>query len=99
MTPRLTQESSGEYLLSGSLNFTTVTPLYREAHIDLSGNQVSVSLRDVEHSDSAGLALLVEWVRLADRQQCALRYTDIPTHLQTLIDVTGLHPILNQAAG
>ncbi len=96
--PQLTQESSGDYSLTGALNFNTVTALYHEAQIDMSNNQVSVSLRHVDQSDSAGLALLVEWVRVADKRRCSLRYTDIPTHLQTLIDVTGLRSVLNQAA-
>jgi phospholipid transport system transporter-binding protein len=95
--PQLTQEPSGDYLLTGSLNFDTVPGLHREARIDMSKSQVSMSLRNVDHSDSAGLALLVEWVRIADKRRCNLRYTNIPAHLQTLIDVTGLHTILNQA--
>lgn len=98
MIPHLTQDSSGEYSLSGPLNFKTVTALHREAQIDMSKKQVSISLRQVDHSDSAGLALLVEWARLADKHRCRLRYTDIPPTLQTLIDVTGLRAILNQAA-
>jgi phospholipid transport system transporter-binding protein len=96
--PQLTQESSGDYSLTGPLNFNTVTALHREAQIDMSKSQVSVSLRHVDHSDSAGLALLVEWVRLADKHRCSLRYTDIPAQLQILIDVTGLRTILNSAA-
>lgn len=95
--PQLTQEPSGDFSLSGSLNFNNVTALYNNAYIDMSKDHVSVSLRHVDHSDSAGLALLVEWLRLAEKRQCRLRYTDIPAHLQTLIDVTGLRPILNQA--
>ncbi len=96
--PQLTHESSGDYSLSGPLNFDTVTALYNDAQIDMSSSQVSVSLRDVDQSDSAGLALLVEWVRLADKRRCSLRYTNVPAHLQTLIDVTGLRPILNRTA-
>lgn len=96
--PQLIQEPSGDYSLTGPLNFNTVAALHREAQIDMSKSQVSVSLRQVDQSDSAGLALLVEWVRLADKHRCDLRYTDIPAHLQTLIDVTGLRSILNQAA-
>ncbi len=96
--PQLTHETSGEYSLSGPLIFDTVTALYNDAQIDMSNSQVSVSLHHVDKSDSAGLALLVEWVRVADKHRCSLRYTDIPAHLQTLIDVTGLSPILNRAA-
>lgn len=94
--PQLIQESPGDYSLTGPLNFNTVTALHREAQIDMSKSHVSVNLRHVDHSDSAGLALLVEWVRLANQRRCSLRYTDIPANLQTLIDVTGLRPILNQ---
>ncbi len=99
MMPQLTQESSGEYSLTGSLNFDTVAALHHETQIDMSKGEVLVSLRHVDQSDSAGLALLVEWARLADKSRCSLRYTDIPAQLQTLIDVTGLNPILNRDAG
>lgn len=98
MIPKLTREPSGDYSLSGSLSFSNVPALYNDSSIDMSKDHVSVSLRDVDQSDSAGLALLVEWLRLAEKRRCRLTYTDIPSHLRTLIDVTGLSPIIDQAA-
>jgi phospholipid transport system transporter-binding protein len=44
----------------------------------------------VSRADSAGLALLVEWQRLARRAGRELRFTDIPEQVQSLIHVSGL---------
>ena len=60
-------------------------PVGSEAHIDLEG---------VTRSDSAGLALLVEWLRLAEKQDITLRFHNLPDQLREIARVSDLLPLL-----
>ena len=82
--------------VEGELNLATAPELFQsmqtqfpavssEAHIDLGG---------VTRSDSAGLALLVEWLRLAEQQGITLRFHNLPDQLREIARVSDLLPIL-----
>lgn len=87
---------SHHFQVEGELNFATTPELLqsmlsqfpsidREVHIDLEG---------VTRSDSAGLALLVEWLRLAQEQGVTLRFHNLPTQLREIARVSDLLPLL-----
>jgi phospholipid transport system transporter-binding protein len=56
-----------------------------EVHIDLAG---------VTRSDSAGLALLVEWLRLAETRDISLQFHNLPGQLREIARVSDLLPLL-----
>jgi len=74
----------GGVRLAGALVFATVPGLYRRRP-ELAGGVVDLS--GVERSDSAGLALLLEWQR---RARGGLRFSGIPQQLAALIRISGL---------
>jgi phospholipid transport system transporter-binding protein len=75
----------------GELTFDTVPGLYRESAAWFAGDgDLNISLREVTRADSAGLALLVEWLKQAQRGNRRIRFLDIPSQVQTLIGVNGL---------
>lgn len=53
-----------------------------------------IDLSAVERSDSAGVALLLEWWRRARERDVALRYLNAPAQMRAIIDVSGLADIL-----
>lgn len=57
-------------------------PIYR---IDLSG---------VQRSNSAGVALMVEWLRQARRRQWPLAFVNIPDQMRAIIEVAELETVL-----
>jgi phospholipid transport system transporter-binding protein len=75
---------NGGVRLVGALVFATVPGLYRRRPVLAAGN---VDLSGVARSDSAGLALLLEWQR---RARGGLRFSGIPSQLADLIRVSGL---------
>ena len=84
--------------LSGELSFDTVPELFRTSASWFSGQgELVIDLAAVTRTDSAGLALLVEWLRSARAAKRTLRYENIPPQVQTLISVNGLQDaLLNQ---
>jgi len=72
------------------LTFANVAQL-ANIEIDLPDKDtVVIDLKSITHTDSAGLALLVEWMKQAHINGHKLRYSGIPEQLARLICVAGL---------
>jgi phospholipid transport system transporter-binding protein len=91
----LNSSSPGQFSLAGELSFTTVPQLAsRGDELFQNDSDVSLDLAAVERSDSAGLALLVSWVRLARQKKGSIKYLNVPEQLQVLARVSGVEAIL-----
>lgn len=83
------------HTVNGALTLETVPLLYRNSAGWFAGtSELVLDLAQVERADSAGLALLIEWLRRAEAQKCSLRFTNIPAPVQTLIRINGLQDAL-----
>lgn len=81
--------------VSGALTFETVPGLYQRAASWFAGaGDLVLDLAQVERTDSAGLALMLEWLRRAQSEKRKLVFTNIPTPVQTLIRINGLQDVL-----
>lgn len=88
----------GRSRVVGSLDFTTVTHLLPlgDAAIQ-AGRAATVDLSGVTGSDSSGLALLVEWLSVAQAAQRALRYENIPAQIIQLARLSDVEELLTAA--
>jgi phospholipid transport system transporter-binding protein len=79
----------------GSLHFTTVSGLLSAGTEAIGRNEASViDLAAVTASDSAGLALLIEWLSVAKAANRTLRYENIPSQLQQLARLSEVEELL-----
>jgi phospholipid transport system transporter-binding protein len=78
--------------VSGPLTFDTVPRVLSDsaAWFVPGRADVAVDLKGVGRSDSAALALLVEWLRLAKAAGRDLRLTNVPPQLRSIIRVNSL---------
>jgi phospholipid transport system transporter-binding protein len=75
----------GRARVVGSLHFTTVSALLSAGVAAIEGGRADViDLAEVKASDSAGLALLIEWLSVAKSAGRTLRFENIPSQLQQL---------------
>jgi phospholipid transport system transporter-binding protein len=95
------QEASFEVLegdrarVVGSLHFTTVSALLTAGVEAINAARASViDLGGVVASDSAGLALLIEWLSIAKAAGRGLRFENIPTQLQQLARLSEVEELL-----
>lgn len=79
--------------LSGSLTIANVAQALEDSEA-WSEAVRTVDLSGVERSDSAGVALLLEWWRRARRRGAELRYLNPPAQMRAIIEVSGLSEIL-----
>ncbi len=88
-------ENASTRTVVGALTFETVPDLYRNsANWFQSAGELTLDLAQVERTDSAGLALLIEWLRCAKAANLTLRFANIPTQVQTLLRINGLQDAL-----
>ncbi len=86
----------GRLKVSGELTFATVTGVLGESRelFAQAGESIEVVLQDVERVDSAGLALLIEWMREAHSQGKSIRFFELPEQMMAIAAASDLDTIL-----
>jgi phospholipid transport system transporter-binding protein len=93
--PRIEETGHGSWLLVGDLSFTTVPALRGKLDIKSADRpRLSIDLAGVTRSDSAGLALLIEWLRESERLGKTITFMNMPAQMQSIARVCGLNGIL-----
>jgi len=92
---RLTVNGGGRWLLEGELGFATVPDILAHPGADIAAAPaIEVDLRGVTRADSAGLALLVAWLRESERAGQRIAFVNVPPQLLSIARVCGLDGIL-----
>ncbi|HTB28816.1 MAG TPA: STAS domain-containing protein [Steroidobacteraceae bacterium] len=87
--------SEGRARVGGALEFRTVTALLSSGTEAIEQGRASViDLSGVTLSDSAGLALLIEWLSVAKAGGRTLRYENIPSQLRQLSALSDVDELL-----
>ena len=92
---RIEETGHGSWMLVGDLSFATV-PTFRGG-LDINSAdrpRISIDLAGVTRSDSAGLALLIEWLRESERLGKTITFLNMPAQMQSIARVCGLEGIL-----
>jgi phospholipid transport system transporter-binding protein len=86
---------NGRLIVSGQLNFATIKKLWK-ASLPLLASQTELhfDLSKVLSSNSAGIALLIEWMKYAKQHQKTITFERIPAQLQSIAAVSGVTSIL-----
>lgn len=84
-------EEQGCLKISGILNFVTILKLWEESLSFFTKEQtLCISLADVTHANSGGLALMIEWIKYANDLNKTIVFKKIPLNLQSIIDIAGI---------
>ena len=87
----------GAFQISGELSFNTVNALLAESKTTLFGSlseRLDLELAGVSRADSAGLALLIQWMRMAAEQNKAICFHHLPAQLLAIARAGELEPLL-----
>jgi len=98
--PRIEETGHGIWKLTGDLNFSTVPALRAEPDFKATDHsRISIDLAGVTRSDSAGLALLIEWLRESERLGKSITFMNMPVQMRSIARVCGLDGILPSDTG
>lgn len=83
-------------MVSGDLGFQTVMNVWTQSlPLMTQPSELQFDLSNVISSDSAGLALLLEWVKHAKHLQKNISFQYIPAQLNSIIAAAGISNILS----
>jgi phospholipid transport system transporter-binding protein len=89
----------GRFAVAGDLDFETAADLLECSLADFKdAPRIEADLSAVRSSDSAGLALLIEWVRLARARGIPIEFHGIPAQLRALIGISELEALFPDSA-
>ena len=76
--------------LGGRLDFQSVAELLADDPLSLDGSELHVDLADIRQSNSAGLALLLEWLKKAQQKGLQIKYHNVPEQLLVIARAYGV---------
>jgi phospholipid transport system transporter-binding protein len=85
----------GRLAVRGDLDFDTA-PAALARGLTLLGNapDCEIDLSGLHSGDSAGLAVLIEWLASARRRGAKLRYTGVPAQMRAIARISALEDLL-----
>jgi len=92
---RIEPQGEGHFLLLGELSFNTVPAISANfANMVNNSEEIILDLKGVTRTDSAGLALLIDWMRTAHHEQKRIVFKNMPSQMQAMANVSELDDIL-----
>jgi phospholipid transport system transporter-binding protein len=86
---------NGNFAVHGELTLGSVVQLLRKSkQLFAETSPRNIDFTGVTRTDSAGVALLVEWFRQAKTQQREVQFINAPPQMMAIIDVADLHDLL-----
>ena len=87
----------GRFAVSGDLTFATAEKILKTSEMMFEDHtQLDVDLSEVVTSDSAGLALLLEWVTWANHTVREIRFSGMPEKILAIARTTEVEPLLTR---
>jgi phospholipid transport system transporter-binding protein len=87
----------GRFALKGEMNFDTAEQILRQSEAPFEEHtQIEIDLSGVTDSDSAGLALLLEWVTWANHSVREIRFIGLPDRVMAIAKTTEVEKLLTR---
>ncbi len=91
----LSINEAGKVIVKGDLTFDTVTKLFDSAPQKFEQqSDLVINLAGVTRSDSAGLALVIEWIRFANKNRKSIVFQNIPDQMLAIAHASGLDELI-----
>lgn len=87
----ISELDAGYFTIKGDLTFATINKNTITAiNYPRADQTILIDLKEVVNADSAGLALIIEWLKISKQQQCTLSLINVPPQLQALAKISGI---------
>ena len=88
--------AEGRYQVKGGLSFDTAAEIWAQSKDGFGAEtSVNIDLAEISEVDSAGLALVLEWVRWARSERRQLTFSHVPAKLMALARISEVDELLN----
>lgn len=92
----INQTANGHYTVEGELSKVTVPGVWRESKglLQAATDNLVFDLQAVTRTDSAGLALILEWMTIARKKNLQIHFRNLPAQLWEIAKVSDLDEII-----
>ena len=91
-----TEIGGGRFALSGALGFSTAKAILAASKQLFAEHAVlKIEFSGVTHSDTAGLALLLEWINWAKHYRREIRYFNVPQPILAIARISEVSELLH----
>ena len=93
---KIIASGAGCYAVGGELDMASVPQLWRDSSkfFNTTESALVFDLKAVTRSDSAGLALLIEWVSMASKKNITIRFRNLPAQMWEIAKVSDLTEVI-----
>ena len=85
------QLDAGHFKITGRLDFETVPAVWQKSlGLFSQCHSLDIDLSDVEHSNSAALALLIDWMRSAKSNKQTIKFHHVPLQMLEIAKLCGV---------
>ncbi len=89
------EQTNGSCKISGDLTFERAAEVFSAINFSkLSQDRLVIDFSAVDQSDSAALAVMLEWTKQANKNQKQISFNHVPQQLMRLIKMADLQDIL-----
>ena len=93
---RLEALGNGRFKVFGALDAETATDLLERSDAAFKdASALEIDLANVPEGDSAGLAVLIEWLRLAKQRRQTIHFKNVPEQIAALARISEVDKLLN----
>ncbi|NOT11384.1 MAG: STAS domain-containing protein [Methylococcaceae bacterium] len=83
-------QGAGQLIVNSDLTFRSIDGQSVNSFAFLkAGKEITIDLSRVASADSAGLALMIEWIKYTRNKRISLHFKNIPEQLLTLAKLSG----------
>lgn len=91
---------NGRFKVFGAMNADTATDLLKRSDAAFKGaSSLEIDLSNVPEGDSAGLAVMIEWLRLAKQRQQTIHFKHVPEPIAALARISEVENLLKNGNG
>ena len=84
-----------QFLVTGNLDFSNVIWVYKKSLLQMHHQtQLVFDFSGLKSSNSAGFALIIEWVKFAKQHHQSIAFTNLPSALLSIAKIAGLDKLL-----
>jgi phospholipid transport system transporter-binding protein len=94
---KMTYEN-GIFYLSGELSFSNVDSCYQDSLANfITSPELIFDFANLTSVNSAGLALIFAWIKFAKKNNKAIQFRNLPSHLFAISKAAGIEKLIPQA--
>ncbi len=94
--PQIIDKGRGRFQIDGDMSFATAAQLLESSEAMFEDyTEIEVDLSQVARTDSAGLALMLEWINWANHSVREIRFENIPAKIRNIARATEVEDLLH----